>query len=114
MDEMEVSEKKMGIIIIKEFYRVILLGLSVFFAYYLIANSDIFSLPEYSKEISLKIIYVAAALLTATIFIKSLEVFFWEKLKTEKKIVTVPTLLKQGINVIIYTGTLFFVLKNRW
>lgn len=112
MEEIDVSEKKMVFVIVKEFYRIALLGMSVFFAYYLIANSDIFSLPEYSKEISLKIIYVAAALLTATIFIKSLEVFFWEKLKTEKKIVSVPTLLKQGINVIIYTATLFFVLKT--
>lgn len=110
--EIHISEKGLIVILIKEFYRIFLLGLSVFFAYYLIANSDIFTLPDDSKQISLKIIYVIAALITATVFIKSLEVFFWEKLKDERQIVTVPTLLKQGINVIIYIATLFFVLKT--
>ncbi|MEI6874174.1 MAG: mechanosensitive ion channel family protein [Spirochaetota bacterium] len=106
--------KKPGIalIILKEFYRVLLLGLSVFFAYFLISRSGIFAIEDSAKDWALKIIYLAAALLAATVFIKSLNVFFWESYRAKKNIARVPNLLRQGINTIIYAGTLFFVLQT--
>ena len=108
------SEKKPRLIFIllKEFYRIILLGLSVFFAYFLVANAQVFTMADTVRDWVMKILYLATALLVATVFIKSLNVFFWENYRTKKSIAKVPTLLRQGLNTIIYAATLFFVLQT--
>ncbi len=112
MSAQEPEKPKLALVFLKEFYRVFLLGLSVFFAYFLVSQSQIFSLENTAKDWTLRIIYLAAALLAATIFIKSLNVFFWEGYRERKKLPKVPDLLRQGLNVIVYGATTLFVLQT--
>jgi small-conductance mechanosensitive channel/CRP-like cAMP-binding protein len=112
MSTQEPEKPKLALVFLKEFYRVFLLGLSVFFAYFLVSQSQIFSLENTAKDWTLRIIYLAAALLAATIFIKSLNVFFWEGYRERKKLPKVPDLLRQGLNVIVYGATTLFVLQT--
>ena len=108
------TDRKQGIalILLKEFYRILLLGLSVFFAYFLVARSNIFSIEDSTKSWVIKILYLAGALLAATVFAKSLRVFFWDNFRDKRKLVKVPSLLRQGLNVLIYAATLLFTLKT--
>jgi small-conductance mechanosensitive channel len=99
------------LIVLKEFYRLLLLALSVFFLYYLIADSSIFGMENARKEITIKIILLVAGLLIATFITKILNIFLWESYQEKQKVVRIPNLLKQGVNVIVYTATIFIVLK---
>ena len=100
------------LIILKEFYRLAILAVSIFFGYFLLAHSNVFKIENSIKELSLKILYVLATILVATIITKSLNLFFWEKYQQRKNIHKVPALLKQGINFLIYSSTLLFVLNR--
>ena len=98
-------------IILKEFYRLLLLALSVFFLYYLIADSNIFDMENSRKEMTIKIILLVTGLLIATFIAKILNLFLWESYEEKKKVVRIPNLLKQGVNAIVYAATIFIVLK---
>ncbi|MEI6386606.1 MAG: mechanosensitive ion channel family protein [Spirochaetota bacterium] len=112
MSAPEPEKPKLPFVLLKEFYRVFLLGLSVFFAYFLVSRSQIFSMENTVRDWAIRIIYLLAALLAATIFIKSLNVFFWEGYREKKKLPKVPNLLRQGLNVIVYGATTLFVLQT--
>jgi small-conductance mechanosensitive channel len=99
------------LIILKEFYRLLLLALSIFFFYYLIANSNIFDMGNTVKEITIKFIFLGVGLLIATFIIKILNVFLWESYQEKRTVVRIPNLLRQGVNLMVYTATIFIVLK---
>ncbi len=100
-----------SLIILKEFYRLLLLALCVFFLYWLVANSNIFMMENTIKEITIKIIFLIVGLLIAAFIIKLLNVFLWESYQIKQKVARIPNLLKQGVNVMVYTATIFIVLK---
>ena len=87
------------------------MALSVFFLYYLVANSNIFVMEDTSKEITIKIILLIVGILIAAFITKLLDVFLWESFQEKKKIARIPNLLKQGVNVMVYMAALFIVLK---
>jgi len=105
------GQEKLFLIIIKEFYRFFLLGMTVFWAYFLLAHSRIFSMDNDLKNMVIKFIYLAAALLMASVFVKSMNIFFWDNYKRRKNIQKVPGLLKTGLNLLIYMITIFIVLR---
>jgi small-conductance mechanosensitive channel len=105
------GKPSLSLIVLKEFYRLLLLALSVFFLYYLVANSNIFVMEDTSKEITIKIILLIVGILIAAFITKLLDVFLWESFQEKKKIARIPNLLKQGVNVMVYMAALFIVLK---
>ena len=105
------GKPSLSLIVLKEFYRLLLLALSVFFLYYLVANSNIFVIEDTSKEITIKIILLIVGILIAAFITKLLDVFLWESFQEKKKIARIPNLLKQGVNVMVYMAALFIVLK---
>jgi len=106
------EELPLILVLLKEFYRVFLLGVSVFFAYVLIANVHLFTLDDTVRNMILKVLYMSAALLVATIFTKSLNVLYWDSKRSRKNGRKIPSLLRQGVNTAIYLATTFFVLQK--
>ena len=99
------------VIMVKEFFLLILLALPIFFLYYFIANFNIFDMESTVKGISIDIIFLVVGFLIAASITKLLKIFLWKSYQDKRKVTPVPNLLKQGVNLIIYTATLFTALK---
>jgi len=99
------------VIMVKEFYLLILLALPIFFLYYFIANFNIFGMESTVKGISIDIIFLVVGFLIAVSITKMLKIFLWKSYHDNRKVTPVPNLLKQGVNLIVYAVALFAVLK---